>query len=245
MKKSFDRRPFQGLVGALALAACTPDSAPPTLSAAPAGVRSYQYDGTAGSSQVVRETTEAGREALRATTELALDARSTDRTIAHESATIDGRGRLERAEIAVARSGSSEVRYTLDATRGTVRIERPGAAPLDWRVPADVPWLYAPADESLGSHSPIRDTPDLLVTPVAAWVALRAASAGDVVRVIEPEHQRSYLVMGDQISVETELGTTVAIGSDGIDADACFISELRLYRGSVTLARVSAADLGA
>jgi hypothetical protein len=246
MKKAFDRRTFQGLLGALALAACTPESAaPPVAAAVPAGVRSYQYEGAAGSSEVVRETTDTGRETLRGSTHLALGESSTDRTIARETATIDARGHLERAEIGVAHSGSAETRYTLDATRGTVRIERPGAAPLDWRVPADAPWLYAPGDESTGRRAPDRGAQDLLVTPVAAWVALRAARAGDVVRVIEPEHQRSYLVMGDQIAIRTELGTTVAIGADGIDADAHFISELRLYQGAIRLARMTATDLGA
>jgi hypothetical protein len=244
MKKAFDRRTFQGLLGALALAACTTESAAPADAAAvPASVRSYRYEGAAGTSDVVRETTDIGRETLRGTTELALGNRSSDRAVAREKATIDARGRLARAEIGVARSGSAETRYTLDATRGTVRIERPGAAPLDWLVPADAPWLYAPGNES-SLRAADRDAHDVLVTPIGAWVALRAARAGDVVRVIEPEHQRSYLVMGDQISVETELGTTVAIGSDGIDADARFIKELRLYQGTITLARMTASDLG-
>jgi hypothetical protein len=130
----------------------------------------------------------------------------------------------------------AEARYTLDATRGTVRVERAGSAPLDWRVPVDAPWLYAPASGGAG---------ELMVTPVGAWVALRASRAADVVRVLEPEQQRSYLTTVDQIAVPTERGTTLAIGDDGVDADDDFITELRLFHGAVTMARVAGIDLGA
>jgi hypothetical protein len=94
--------------------------------------------------------------------------------------------------------------------------------------------LYAPSADDDGAF---------IATPVAAWVALRAASTADVVRVLEPERQRSYLMTVDQVAVPTERGTTLALGSDGVDADAQFISELRLLHGAVTLARVSALDL--
>jgi hypothetical protein len=243
MKKSLDRRSFAGLLGALALAACTPDAAPSVAPMAPAGLHSYRYDGVAGSSQVTQERADSGRESLRGTTELALQGlglggESAPRTLTRETVALDAQGRLEHAEIVVSRSGGPEARYTLDASRGAVHVERAGSAPLDWQVPVDAPWLYSPGS------APEREEGDLVVTPVGAWVALRAASAGNVVRVLEPEHQRSYLVMADQVAVPTERGTTVALGYDGVDADGRFITELRLSHGSVTLARVAAVDLG-
>jgi hypothetical protein len=236
MEESFKGRLFAGLLGALALAACTPDVAPrPAASAAPA-VRSYSYDGVAGSSHVAQEKSDGGKESVRGTTELGsvVDG-SAPRTLARESATLDAHGRLERAEIIVGRAGAAGTRYMLDPTRGRVLVERPGSAPLDWLVPADAPWMYSPGSEQ----------GDLTVTPVSAWVALRAASAGSVVRVLEPEQRRSYLVMADQVAVATERGTTLALGSGSVDADERFITELRLSDGSVMLARVATVDLGA
>jgi hypothetical protein len=238
MKKSFDRRSFAGLLGALALAACTPDAAsPPDAPAAPTGLRSYRYEGVAGSSQVTQERSDSGQESLHGTTEVGLQGGAGARTLARESATLDAGGRLERAEILLNRSGAAEARYTLDAARGTVRVERAGVASLDWHVPVDAPWLYSPGDSADG------DPGDLLVTPVGAWVALRGANAARVVRVLDPEQQRTYLVMADQIIVPTERGTTIALGSDGVDADERFITEVRLSHGAVKLERV-AIDLG-
>lgn len=236
MEKAFVRRVITGLLGALALAACTPDNAASSVArAAPVRLRSYHYVGVAGSSQVTQEQGAAGRESLRGTTDLGTRSDAAH-TLARESVTLDARGRLERAEVVVSRPGTPNARYTLDTARGTVRVEVTGSAPLDWHVPVDAPWLYAPASGGTG---------ELMVTPVGAWVALRATRAADVVRVLEPEHQRSYLVTVDQIAVPTERGTTVAIGDDGVDVDDAFITELRLLHGAVTMARVAALDLGA
>jgi hypothetical protein len=236
MEKPFDRRVFTRLLAALALTACASDTAPPSVAAAsPARLRSYHYVGVAGSSEVTQEHGAAGRESLRGTTDLGMRGNAAH-TLANESATLDPLGRLERAEVVVSRPGMGDARYTLDATLGTVRVERTGSTPLDWHVPVDAPWLYAPASGGAG---------ELMVTPVGAWVALRAARAADVVRVVEPEHQRSYLTTVDQVAVQTERGTTLAIGDDGVDADDDFITELRLFHGAVTMARVAAIDLGA
>jgi hypothetical protein len=216
-KKPFDRRVFTRLLAALALTACASDTAPPSVAAAsPARLRSYQYVGVAGSSEVTQEHGAAGRESLRGTTDLGMRGNAAH-TLANESATLDPLGRLERAEVVVSRPGMGDARYTLDATLGTVRVERTGSTPLDWHVPVDAPWLYAPA----------------------------SGGAADVVRVVEPEHQRSYLTTVDQVAVQTERGTTLAIGDDGVDADDDFITELRLFHGAVTMARVAAIDLGA
>lgn len=233
MEKQLYRRTFAGVLGALALAACSLEAeAPPGVPDLPVH-RAYRYDGVAGSSDVTREKSPAGRELLRGTTDVVARRGAPHRTIAREAASLDASGRLEEAEIFVGERGAV-VQYTLEPRRGAVRVVRPGAPPVDFRVPNDAPWLYAPSSEDEGTF---------ITTPVAAWVALRAASASDVVRVIEPEAQRSYLMMADQVAVPTERGTTVALGSDGIDADAQFVSELRLLHGAATLARVSALEV--
>jgi len=235
MKHVFDRRRLVAALLTLACAACSRDAALPPLDAAP-GVhaRSYHYVGSGGSSRVTRETAADGQETLRGTTELGDAARFSSRTHLSETARIDAQGRLLHAEI-VAKPVAGDVRFVLDARRGTVRIEHHGSAPVEWHVPIDAPWLYAPASSAGG---------DLAVTPVAAWIALRAASTARVVRVLEPEHRESHLVTIDQVVVATERGTTVALGYDGVDIDQRFVTELRLVPRSVTLSRVADFDLG-
>jgi hypothetical protein len=237
MKHAFDRRRLAAVLLTLAYSACSREAAPPPLGAAPlVHARSYQYAGPGGSSRVTHETAAGGQETLSGTTELGAQASFAPRTRLSETALIDPRGRLLHAEIIARRPGASDVRFVLDARRGTVRIEHHGAAPVEWHVPVDVPWLYVPASSAGG---------ELVVTPVAAWIALRAASAGDVVRVLEPEHLESNLVTIDQLVVATERGTTVALGYDGVDIDQRFVTELRLVQRSVTLSRVAEFDLGA
>jgi hypothetical protein len=237
MKQAFDRRRLLAVLLSLAFTACSREAAPPPLRAAPpVHARSYQYAGSGGSSHVTRETAANGHETLSGTTELGAGASSSPRTRLNETALLDERGRLLHAEIVSSRPGTSDVRFVLDALRGTVRIEHDGSVSVEWRVPVDVPWLYAPTSSAGG---------ELAVTPVAAWIALRAASTAGVVRVLEPEHQESNLVTIDQVVVATERGTTVALGYDGVDIDQRFITEVRLVQRSVTLSRVAEFDLGA
>jgi hypothetical protein len=240
MDKPFDRPVLPGVFATLVLGACDPSLASAPAQPSPAQHASYRYDGPAGSSEVTRERAEGGPEVLHGSTDLAGRIDGSTRLIAREEVQIDARGRLLHAELIVGNPGAAdEARYTLDANGGTVHVERSGSASFDWRVPVDAPWLYAPAFDGGGA---------LVVTPVGAWVALRAASAAgaaNVVRVLEPEQQRTYLMTVDQVAVATELGTTVALGYDGVDADARFINELRLFRGEVKLARVATLDLGA
>lgn len=232
METPFNRRCFALLLGALALGACTEAVAPAPGGPAPAERRAYRFDGVAGASDVTFEKAADGRERLRGSTEVATRPGETGRTVARETASLDERGRLTEAEIVVVEAGAA-IRYTLQPSRGAVRVARPGAPPVDWRVPDDAPWLYAPGP----------DDEAFITTPVAAWIALRAARSADVVRVLEPERQRSYLMTVDQVAVPTELGTTVALGADGVDIDEHFVSELRLRQSTVTLARVGEAGV--
>jgi hypothetical protein len=228
MQHVIDTRTLFAVVGTLALAACAPDAA--SRAATPAsGVQSYLYDGPAGSSRVTQALGADGLESLHGSTHLA------GRAPLNEVATVDAAGRLRRAEIAVARQDGASLRYTLEPSRAIVRIEQGDAAPIEWHVPADAPWLYAPAAD---------EGAELSVTPVSAWIALRATRAADVVRVLEPEQQVSHLVMIDQLAVPTERGTTIALGH-GVDADDRFITELRLREGDASLSRVMGLDPGA
>jgi hypothetical protein len=237
MEKPFDRRTLTRSLGGLALFACSLaacSQAEVAHRGAPGSVehRAYRYDGVSGTSQVTHEKAADGRESLRGTTDLVARGSGNGSRFARETVSLDAQGRLGHAELIVGERGAA-VQYTLDPSRGAVRVVRPGAPAIDWTVPNDAPWMYAPnPDEGV-----------FIATPVAAWVALRAVGNSDVVRVLEPEQQRTYLMTVDQVVVPTEQGATIALGSDGIDADAQFINELRLLHGEVTLARVSARDL--
>jgi hypothetical protein len=209
-------------------AACAPEAAstpPVTLSVAP--VLSYRYEGATGQARVTREQAADGLEALNGSFELTTGQNPASHIRSTESVAIDARGQLQHAEIAIERARAVDV-FTLDPRRGTVRIERTGLPSVDWAVPHDAPWVYMPA--ALGDGG-------LALTPISSWVALRAAGSTSVVRVLDPEHQRSYLAPIDQVAVGTELGTTVTLGYDAADADVGFISQLRLSGGALILTR--------
>jgi hypothetical protein len=213
MEHRFFNRTFRAAVGALALA-CTSQAPPGVASGAPSAAETYEYGGPAGTSHATRQRASDGRESLRGSTAVAI---GPTHTVVEERATLDASGQLRQAEI-VTHADGTPVRYRLDSSRATVRIERAGAEPVEWRVPSDAPWLYGPLSEPSGA---------LVVTPVSIWIALRATQAARVVRVLEPERRESHLVTIDQVAVATEHGQTVALGY-GADVDARFVTELRL-----------------
>jgi hypothetical protein len=190
----------------------------------------HRCAGPQGSSRVARLQEVDGSETLRGDTDIPLRPGSTGRLHLTETATIDPRGQLVHARVVVARPRAPEIRFVLEPQAAMVRITRDGAATIDWRVPADAPWLY----RSLSSADGL-----LASTPLAAWIAARAVAAGPVVRVLEPERQESYLVTIDQVAVATEKGTTVVLNDDGIDTDGDFVTQVRL---SDRLIRLDCAD---
>jgi len=233
MNHRFDIRLLAFALAALGLGACASDAPSPSVASTPvARMHAYRYEGVAGLGQASREQAADGGEALHGTLEVGARA-NPSRPHSTETVTLDARGQLRQAEIVIETLAGARVRYALDPSRGSVHIERTGSATVEWAVPSDAPWVYAPAASGEG---------DLVVSPVAAWVAFRAANSALVVRVLEPEQQRSYLAPVDQVVVPTERGATVTFGYDGVDVDERFISELRLFRGSVVLSRL---DLGA
>lgn len=180
---------------------------------------SFSFAGADGSrAQVTRTLALDGTEILHGETMFASSTGAACCVI--EDVTLDARGQLGRADVAVAGpcGGPAEPRITLDRARGEITT---GAG--SWAVPMDAPWVYAPLDSR--------------PTPISAWVTLRAASASLAVRSIEVGSRRAPLVPRDQIAIETERGTTVVVGNEGVDVDAVFVREVRA-RG-VTLVRSS------
>jgi hypothetical protein len=219
-------------IGVLALA-CTPEARRATSRAVPSAARAYEYAGPAGTSHVTQQRSKDGRESLQGSTDVTAGPQLAH-FVLEEAATLEPNGRLCNAEIVTHIAGST-VRYRLDPSRATVRIEHAGGEPIDWTVPSDAPWLYGPM---------LAESGELIVTPVSAWIALRATQAGGVVRVLEPERRESHLVMIDQMAAATERGKTIALGY-GADADELFITELRLLEGMPGLSRREGFDLGA
>jgi len=209
-------------------AACATEAVPPPPVQMPATpVLSYRYDSAAANARVMREFAPGGAETISGTLAIAAGQPRGEQVRSSERVSIDDEGQLLRAEIAIEKASSVSV-FTLYPSTGTVRIERAGAEPTDWAVPHDAPWVYTPA--ALGDGSPS-------MTPISSWVALRAAKgAAPVVRVLDPEHQTSYLAPIDQVAVSTERGTTVSFGYDAADADASFVTELRLSGGALVIA---------
>lgn len=215
--------------GALSLggrAAPAPPSGPVARAEA-AAVERFVFAGSAGSEAVVtRAPGAAGGEALHGEVELRLGARARRRVI--EDVLLDARGRLVRAEITVHgdRGADPERHLALDAVAGTVRLVD-ATGTTAWTAPTDAPWIYAA--EALAGHP--------LATPVAAWVARRAAALAPAVRAIEPGSRRAPLVPAEQIAVPTEAGTTVVVGGEGADVDELFVAEVRSATHGITLLR--------
>jgi hypothetical protein len=179
-----------------------------------------------GTSRITRARETDGGETLRGDTDLPVRRGAAGRLHLSEQVTLDARGRLVAARIVAARPREPLVTYLLDPRAGSVRVVREGAAPVIWWVPADAPWIYRARSSGDGV---------LASTPIAAWLAARAAGTSPVVRVLVPERRQSYLAPLDQVAVATDSGTTVALDSDGVDSDGDFVTEARLSERGVTL----------
>jgi len=194
---------------------------------APTARTSLYTDHAGSSSRVERVVERDGTEVLHGETVIA---RSDGVVTILEDAKLDPRGRLIHAEVEIRRAHEARpsVRAIFDRAQRIARIEARGEATLV-SVPDDAPWAYLPPPDAAG-HA--------VSTPVSAWIALRAARGAPVVRVISPAARSSYLGPRDQITQQTEAGTTVVLGVDGADAGASFIDEVRIAGVGVTLTRV-------
>jgi hypothetical protein len=196
----------------------------------------YRCTGPSGSSEVTRSRSDDREETLRGDTDLPLHPGLTGRLHLTETATLDQRGQLVSARLTTSRPRAPVSAFILEPRAGRVRILRDGMATVEWRVPADAPWIYRTVSSADGV---------LASTPLAAWVAVRASRVGPVVRVLVPERLQSYLVPIDQVAIATPAGTTVVLESDGIDVGDDFVNEVRLADRSVTLRCTDLASVAA
>jgi hypothetical protein len=212
------RWPALALV-ASALAACatTPDPCqappPPPIGPSTAGTISFA-SGTGTIARVTRVVAPDGSETLHGETELLLG--TTSRRCVVEDVSLDARGSLVRADVSTAATcgAAPETRSHLDPTG---EGSREASA-----------WIYTP--EAFPGHA--------VTTPVAAWVAFRAAAVSPSLTLIELERRKVWRVPRDQVVVPTEIGATVVLGNDGADVRAGFVEELRMTDYGVTLVRV-------
>jgi hypothetical protein len=181
--------------------------------------------GAGASSRFTLQRDADGRETVRGDTEIWPGAGGGGRLRLTETAIFDQHGRLLGADVVATEPPAPETRFALDPRHGTVRVVRGGTA-VDWHVPVDAPWSYRPVSSAAGK---------LVSTPLAALIALRAASANSIVRMLEPESEQSYLATADQVSVPTEIGTTVVLAGDGVDFDDHLVTEVRLLDRRITL----------
>jgi hypothetical protein len=212
-----------GLLAAGLLAGCT---------SAPNGdalvTTTYSYgDGAGAGGRVVRTIGPDGSESLHGETALA-DGGERVRIV--EDAILDRAGHLVRAEVMVARGCDAppDEHAVLDPARGVVRASGPGGV-VEWPVPADAPWAYAPLARAGGRA---------VLTPVGAFLAMRAAAGGSEVRVVQVESRSSYRSPADQIAIATESGVTVVLDTASATADGGFIRSVDLPELGIAMARV-------
>lgn len=227
------------LLFASALAACAaqPDPCPapvPPAIASPRGDTISFASGSGTSARVTRAVAPDGSETLHGETDLSLGASS--RRCIVEDVSLDARGSLVRADVSTAAScdAAPETLAHLDPASGVARVTTPAGGD-------DAPRLRL-AGASSGMSAPWIYTPQVVpgravTTPVAAWVAFRAAAVSPSLTLIELELRRAWRVPRDQIVVPTEAGATVVLGDDGADVWGGFVQRLHLADYDVTLVR--------
>ena len=138
-----------------------------------------------------------------------------------EEATIDESGRLvdARATVTGAAVADQPAPVTLVAfepAQGAITATTPDRY-VDWRVPNDLPWVWLPL--LTAGHSARTGAPGPVVTPLGAWVAFRAAQAGQAVRVLDFAALEDYTLARDQLVVSDGASGTVVLGDDFADVD--------------------------
>lgn len=136
-----------------------------------------------------------------------------------EEASIGQSGRLVRARVRLGAEGGAgeairEVR--LDAELGEWSISDSNGV-LAGRLSRQYPWVYGPVFADIA--------PELgSVTPMTAWIALRAAQADAAVLMIDPQAGVDA-VMSDQVLVSDGPRRWVVMGEEAIEADAEFVQQ--------------------
>jgi hypothetical protein len=222
------RRVALGVLLAVSLPACA-DSRKSKAEEIPVATRTFLYaDGGGALGRVERRIMADGEERLHGTTEIQSDG---GHFLVVEDVTLDPRGRLVRAETAIAGRCAevTEHRVVYDASKGVVLISDAGGEKR-WSVPTDAPWVLAPSRDA--QHRPI-------ATALTGWIAIRAAALAPSLRLVDVTEKSAYAVDSDQLAVPTEQGMTAVLGDAGIDAGPDFVEELRLVSLSRTMTRVA------
>ncbi|HEY3594826.1 MAG TPA: hypothetical protein VGL13_13175 [Polyangiaceae bacterium] len=129
-----------------------------------------------------------------------------------ERAKIDASGKLVRLEATVGPgTGEPDARVVLDPSSGKVQITT-RFAHIEWRVPNDLPWVWAPILTQPSTGAPV-------ATPADGHVAARAAANGRAVRFIDLGALTSHAMPADQLVVAGTDRDTVIIADDTIDVE--------------------------
>jgi len=166
----------------------------------------------------------AGEERLHGVTELETGARL------EEDATLDAAGTLRWAQAVLsAADGSTLTRVRFDRERGTVEVND-ASLHVEWNVPRDFPWIWAPLSSIAPGGAPI-------ATPLDARVVSRAAAHGRTVRLLDLGALRSYSLTSDQVLVPGDSGSIVVLGDDTSEIEDGMPKRLQLKALQTELAR--------
>ena len=154
-----------------------------------------------------------------------------------EEATIDPSGRLVDARatvtgVAVADEPAPVTRVAFEPAQGAITATTPDRY-VDWHVPNDLPWVWVPLLIARGSAG--TGIPGPVVTPLGAWVAVRAAQAGQAVRLLDFTALEAHTLVADQLVVPDGASATVVLGDDFADVDGGKIRRLHLAALGSTL----------
>jgi hypothetical protein len=127
-----------------------------------------------------------------------------------EDVTIDESGRLVEGVATLTAAGSTAAtRVVLHPGLGSATLTTP-VLNLEWSVPNDLPWVWAPVLTARAQARPI-------ATPLDAEVVFRAAAAGRPVRLLDLGALAHHSVTADQMVIPDGDAATVLLASDVID----------------------------
>ncbi|WP_437878777.1 hypothetical protein [Sorangium sp. So ce513] len=138
--------------------------------------------------------------------------------VLREYAELDASGRLVYADVSLSDAAGVVKRMILDPQHGAALLRRADRAWGLVRIPTREPLIYAPVSS--------------IVTPVAAWVARRAAQAAPSAHLFDDVTAASHGILSDQLVVEDGRDTFVVLGDAALSVDGEFITSLPL--GSTT-----------
>jgi hypothetical protein len=178
-----------------------------------------------------------------------LDGSATIRLV--EDITLDAHGVLLRAEEVLSHAGVQSLRVVLDPRRGVVDFTTPGTGgSRHWRVPTDLPWVWAPLLTLPSSGSGV-------ATAASARATWRAAAGGRSARLLDLTNMVSHTITADQLLVPDEPGDlgasadaekgvekgVVVLGDDAVDVEGGMPIRLHLAALGVNVEPMDAKGL--